>query len=239
MAIEKKQVHQFVHKPEAADADQLPFRDGTSGKLSYKTFQELQLWLQSKGGGSDFYFGTWRAGAFKAGWIAISLDGNKFWQCLTDHESAAEPVADDANWKLVFEDTAGGSSITVDAELSATSTNPVQNKVVKEALDKLKPTALTPFAATNTFDANKVMKLGGTGDAFSANHVLNHAASGNLLDTTLTVLVTGNGTNTVSVGSGWLNENGGAFDATSGKKNVIRLHYIDANNKFYTITQPV
>jgi hypothetical protein len=58
------------------------------------------------------------------------------------------------------------------------------------------------------------------------------------MDTTLTVLVTGNGTNTVSVASGWQNENAGVFDTTNGKKNVFRLHYIDSNNRFYTVTQP-
>jgi hypothetical protein len=137
--------------------------------------------------------------------------------------------------------TGGGSggTVTVDSALSGTSENPVQNKVVKAALDTLRPTGLTTFAATNTFDRNKVMKLGGTGDAFTANHVLNNAASGNLMDTTLTVLVTGNGTNTVSLEASWKNENGGAFDTTNGKKNVIRLHYIDSNNKFFTISQPV
>ncbi len=86
--------------------------------------------------GSDFYFGPWRAGEFNAGWVAISTDGNKFWQALQDHESAAEPVAEDANWKLVFEDTAG-STITIDAELSGVSENPVQNKVIKAKFDSL------------------------------------------------------------------------------------------------------
>jgi hypothetical protein len=189
----------------------------------------------------------------------------------------------------------GGGTVTVDSALSGTSENPVQNKVVKTALDgkqatlvsgtnlktvngnsllgagdvvisgggvtvsgtrsqststaptskllddeltNLRPNGLTTFAATNTFDRNKVMKLGGTGDAFTANHVLNNAASGNLMDTTLTVLVTGNGTNTVSLEASWKNENGGAFDTTNGKKNVFRLHYLDSNNKFFTITQP-
>jgi hypothetical protein len=41
------------------------------------------------------------------------------------------------DWKKVLttDDEIGGSSITVDSELSDTSTNPVQNKVVKTALD--------------------------------------------------------------------------------------------------------
>lgn len=40
------------------------------------------------------------------------------------------------NGSVISATSSGGISVTVDAALSATSTNPVQNKVVKEALDK-------------------------------------------------------------------------------------------------------
>lgn len=101
----------------------------------------------------------------------------------------------------------------------------------------------TAFSAITAYDRNKVMRLGGTGgDTFNANHVLDSATSGNQMNTVLTVIVTGNGANTVGVNTsgstGWRNENNGIFQITAGAKNVFRLHYIDANNKFFTITQP-
>ena len=46
------------------------------------------------------------------------------------------------NGSVISATSSGGISVTVDAALSSTSTNPVQNKVVKEALDK-KQDALT------------------------------------------------------------------------------------------------
>lgn len=45
-------------------------------------------------------------------------------------------VAPDASGNVNITVSGGGSNITVDAELSATSTNPLQNKVIKAALDK-------------------------------------------------------------------------------------------------------
>ena len=45
-------------------------------------------------------------------------------------------VTPDENGNVNITVSGGGSNITVDAELSATSTNPVQNKVIKAALDK-------------------------------------------------------------------------------------------------------
>lgn len=46
--IEVRQVQQFVHKPEAAEADRLPYQDAGTAKLSYKTFAEFVAWLQAK-----------------------------------------------------------------------------------------------------------------------------------------------------------------------------------------------
>lgn len=47
----------------------------------------------------------------------------------------------------------GGSDITVDAELSDTSTNPVQNKVVKAALDnRAVLDDVNTFTSPNNFD---------------------------------------------------------------------------------------
>ena len=45
---------------------------------------------------------------------------------------------------VAFAQESGGTSITVDSELSDTSTNPVQNKVVKEALDGKLNAVITP-----------------------------------------------------------------------------------------------
>lgn len=43
----------------------------------------------------------------------------------------------------------GGASTTIDSTLSSTSTNPVQNKVLKAALDsKLESSDLAPYALT-------------------------------------------------------------------------------------------
>lgn len=44
-------------------------------------------------------------------------------------------VKPDSNGNVAITVSGGGSSVTVDTALSATSTNPVQNKVIKEALD--------------------------------------------------------------------------------------------------------
>lgn len=57
----------------------------------------------------------------------------------------------------------GGSSITVDSELSATSTNPVQNKVIKSALD----------GKINTSD----IEDGITGDGYSGIPVSGYAVT--------------------------------------------------------------
>jgi hypothetical protein len=119
----------------------------------------------------------------------------------------------------------------------STATAPT-SKLLDDELTAIRPTTYTTFSAVNTFNANKVMRLGGAGDTFNANHTISEAGSGNLIGTFLTLIVVGNGSNTVTIGSGWLNENGGTFDTASGKRNVIRMHYIDNTNKFYTITQP-
>ena len=56
-------------------------------------------------------------------------------------------VAADENGNVAINVSGGGSSVTVDTALSATSTNPVQNRVIKEALDgKLSKTEIAAAA---------------------------------------------------------------------------------------------
>ena len=69
------------------------------------------------------------------------------------------------NGSIISATSSGGISMTVDAALSSTSTNPVQNKVVKEALDKKQDagdyatnTALTEGLAANANSADVYSK---------------------------------------------------------------------------------
>lgn len=56
-------------------------------------------------------------------------------------------VKPDSNGNVAITVSGGGSSVTVDTALSATSTNPVQNRVIKEALDnKLSKTEIAAAA---------------------------------------------------------------------------------------------
>lgn len=54
---------------------------------------------------------------------------------------------DSASNKWVNRTPSGGSTITVDSALSTTSTNPVQNKVIKQALDGKASTAVATTSA--------------------------------------------------------------------------------------------
>ena len=66
--------------------------------------------------------------------VKAALDGKQ------DKLTAGNGISISGN--TISSTVSGGASVTVDADLSSTSTNPVQNKVVKEALDK-KQNALT------------------------------------------------------------------------------------------------
>lgn len=69
--------------------------------------------------------------------------------------------------------TGGGSNITVDSELSDTSTNPVQNRIIKRNLDdkwdvnsetlKIKTSQIYPLSIINTEDSQFRAGLGPTG----------------------------------------------------------------------------
>jgi len=55
--------------------------------------------------------------------------------------------------KWVNRAPSGGSTVTVDSALSATSTNPVQNKVIKQALDGKASTAVATTSANGLMSA--------------------------------------------------------------------------------------
>ena len=67
-----------------------------------------------------------------------------------DDATAADtqPVRKGADGKLYTAPTSGGTTITVDSEMSDTSTNPVQNKVAKAYMDKFKATVRTANIGT-------------------------------------------------------------------------------------------
>lgn len=67
-----------------------------------------------------------------------------------DDATAADtqPVRKGADGKLYTAPTSGGTTITVDSEMSDTSTNPVQNKVAKAYMDKFKATVKTANIGT-------------------------------------------------------------------------------------------
>jgi len=65
----------------------------------------------------------------------------------------------------------GGSSITVDDELSSSSTNPVQNKVIKAALDAKAASSAIPAAATNTPAALGTAAVGSSTKYAKEDHV--------------------------------------------------------------------
>lgn len=57
---------------------------------------------------------------------------------VTVYTPAVDNIATQ-NWVKKYVDEHGGGTITVDSELSETSENPVQNKVIKQALDGKQP----------------------------------------------------------------------------------------------------
>ena len=67
-----------------------------------------------------------------------------------DDATAADtqPVRKGTDGKLYTAPTSGGTTITVDSEMSDTSTNPVQNKVAKAYMDKFKATVRTANIGT-------------------------------------------------------------------------------------------
>lgn len=67
-----------------------------------------------------------------------------------DDATAADtqPVRKGTDGKLYTTPTSGGTTITVDSEMSDTSTNPVQNKVAKAYMDKFKATVRTANIGT-------------------------------------------------------------------------------------------
>lgn len=84
-------------------------------------------------------------------------------QTGTEIVSAIDTELGNTDWKT------GGSAVTVDAALSAVSENPVQNKVVKAAIDGVTAGTVTSITALadfpNDFIADKWMKVNSAGNA--------------------------------------------------------------------------
>lgn len=111
-------------------------------------------------------------------------------------------VAPDSNGNVSITVSGGGTNVTVDTALSATSTNPVQNRVIKEALDgKLSKTEIAAAAlkdgAGNTISTTYAKKTDISGVVKSVNGT-KPDASGNV-----TVAVSGGGGVSTSVANNW------------------------------------
>lgn len=98
-------------------------------------------------------------------------------------------VKPDSNGNIAITVSGGGSSVTVDTALSATSTNPVQNKVIKAALDnKLNKTDNAPTATVaqqafqdgdgNIITSTYVKTVNGTAPDSAGNVTINVSGGG-------------------------------------------------------------
>lgn len=142
-------------------------------------------------------------------------------------------VKPDSNGNVAISVSGGGSSVTVDTALSATSTNPVQNKVIKEALDgKLGKnetaaratqdgagnTISTTYASKTDVSALLSTKLGVNSTAYAATR---DGAGNNIVDTYAKKTdISGmvkyvNGTAPDSLGNVTINVSGGGGVSTS------------------------
>ena len=141
-------------------------------------------------------------------------------------------VKPDSNGNVAITVSGGGSSVTVDTALSATSTNPVQNRVIKEALDGKLGKNDTAAAATKDGAGNTISttytskadvaafmstKLGVTATAYAAtrdgagNNIVNTYAK----KTDISGFVkTVNGTAPDSAGNVTINVSGGGSSVT-------------------------
>lgn len=111
-------------------------------------------------------------------------------------------VRPDSNGNVSITVSGGGTNVTVDTALSATSTNPVQNRVIKEALDgKLGKTEIAAAAlkdgAGNIISTTYAKKTDVSGVVKSVNGT-KPDASGNV-----TVAVSGGGGVSTSVANNW------------------------------------
>lgn len=111
-------------------------------------------------------------------------------------------IKPDSNGNVSITVSGGGTNVTVDTALSATSTNPVQNRVIKEALDaKLSKTEIAAAAlkdgAGNIISTTYAKKTDVSGVVKSVNGT-KPDASGNV-----TVAVSGGGGVSTSVANNW------------------------------------
>lgn len=120
-----------------------------------------------------------------------------------------------------------GSSTTVDDTLSADSTNPVQNKVVKAALDDKAATdhSHTEYAVADHTHNNYALTTHSHAEYVTANH--NHNAS-DINAGVLSVAQGGTGNSSVDTaptsGSSKMVTSGGVYTALTGKSNSDHTH---------------
>ena len=90
--------------------------------------------------------GDWNAQTTYTGLDWVRHNGAA-WVCKNTCTGIEPTEANSANWQIMSRD---GSQITVDAEISNTSENPVQNKVIKKYVDEHTPEIADMTGATST-----------------------------------------------------------------------------------------
>ena len=90
--------------------------------------------------------GDWNAQTTYTGLDWVRHNGAA-WVCKNTCTGIEPTEANSANWQIMSRD---GSQITVDAEISNTSENPVQNKVIKKYVDEHTPEIADMIGATST-----------------------------------------------------------------------------------------
>ena len=90
--------------------------------------------------------GDWNAQTTYTGLYGVRHNGAA-WVCKNTCTGIEPTEANSANWQIMSRD---GSQITVDAEISNTSENPVQNKVIKKYVDEHTPEIADMTGATST-----------------------------------------------------------------------------------------
>ena len=90
--------------------------------------------------------GDWNAETTYTGLDWVRYNGAA-WVCKNTCTGIEPTEANSANWQIMARD---GSQVTVDAEISDQSENPVQNKVIKKYVDEHTPEIADMIGATST-----------------------------------------------------------------------------------------
>lgn len=99
--------------------------------------------------------GDWTSGSSYKTNDVVSIDGKHLYVCIQDVESSATRPDEDANnWRVFVKGFSGNyddlsGTPVVDTEMSDTSENPVQNKVIKSYIDNNTPDVSTQIGTHN------------------------------------------------------------------------------------------